>query len=717
MTDQSGGEIEESLFQSFLEEADEMLQEIEEHSQELDADLTNESHIHGIFRAVHSLKGNSSFFNFTNVQTFCHTLENYLDLVRSQEIEIDKEIVKFILEGADYLKNIFNRLNANRGVDVTLTENEAAYLSQIDASLGEGSEESQLENLRKNLLVFFSKYDDEQYEDSPVSEMFEIISKNTPFLLKDKRKRTVEDGTKWLYADLDVTREYLCLRALINDAMQGGSQDEAAFATFTKTLDSLIAKHVKAEMTGPLGELNTLKEDFEMFYQDAIGIDEMLAGSISTVLDEYAKGLTQQKPEPTKAPSATAPQDGKGDQRETGERRVSFVRVEESLLDVFIDYVGELITLSELFNYIQRRLEDNELNGVALNFKNTNQSFRELSNQLQKSLYVIRKTPVERALAKLPRLVRNIAREKKKNIRLECKGGDTEIDKSLLEKIETILVHLVRNSADHGIETPKERAEAGKREEGLICIDVSSDKANLIIEISDNGSGVDVGRIRQVAVEKGFVSQDAAAKMPDSEALNMILKPGFSTAQSITETSGRGVGMDVLSAGVHEMGGTLLLDNSPGEGLRVKIVTPLAYTTRIKLGLTLAVGSGMFLIPAENVRESFRAKREDVSTVEGKGEVVQRWGKIYPAVRLHALFKTKPRYENIWDGICVLTESRGSTVCLVVDEMMGQRQIVYKQLTVQTKEPSAFEGVSILDGTRMALILSVEGILKQFLGQ
>jgi two-component system chemotaxis sensor kinase CheA len=225
---------------------------------------------------------------------------------------------------------------------------------------------------------------------------------------------------------------------------------------------------------------------------------------------------------------------------------------------------------------------------------------------------------------------------------------------------------------------------------------------------------VDPVKVKQKAIERGIISDESA--MTNDEAVNLILKPGFSTAEAITETSGRGVGMDVLATSVEDMGGALAMSNKPGQGLSIKITTPLAYTTRIKLGLTLVMGSRIYLIPAENVRESFRARKEDVSTVEGKGEVVQRWGQIYPVVRLHKLFNTTPKYDKLWDAICILLESRGHTVCMMVDEIIGQRQIVYKQLTVQTTEPSAFEGVSILDGTRMALILSAEGIIKQFRG-
>lgn len=710
--DERNSELE--LFNGFLEESDEMLDEIEENCRLLEAEPSNRNYIHAIFRAVHSLKGNSSFFDFEYIQSFCHTFENFLDLVREKKIEMGRENTHIILEGADHLKSIFNRLHASGGEDVPLTGAEQDFLGRIEELAGPVTEEEKLEKLRKELLKYFEKHKADMDEPgSPVQEIYKLMNKHAAFIVEDKRKHRMNGGVMWKYGDIDVTREYTDMRGMMEEALSGVS-DQNAMSVFMNSVESLIGKHSKAGQADVVAELENLKNDFEIFYQEEIGVDEILAETVLQVLDEYAKKLTEVKPEEEK-PSETA-EEGAGAEREKAAgRRVSFVRVEESLLDVFIDHVGELITLSELFNYLQHRLESNELGGLALNFKNTNQTFRELSHQLQKSLYEIRKVPIEGALGKLPRLVRNIARETNKKIRLNTSGGGTEIDKSLLEKIETVLVHLVRNSADHGIEPPERRTDAGKDAEGTVNINVAADKLDLFITVSDDGAGVNVDRVRKVAVERGLLGEDAAARLGAQEALELILRPGFSTAEAVTETSGRGVGMDVLAASVHDMGGSLSLENKPGKGLKISIKMPLTYTTRIKLGLTLAVGASAFLIPAENVRESFKARREDVNMVEGRGEVVQRYGSIYPVVRLSDLFNIKPRYEKVWEAICVLVESRESTVCLVVDEMIGQRQIVYKQLTVKTREPNAFEGVSILDGTRMALILSVEGIVKQFL--
>ncbi|MBI4665327.1 MAG: chemotaxis protein CheA [Nitrospinae bacterium] len=708
----SAAEPEDRLLHDFLEEAEDMVSMVEQNSARLEAKPEDLEPIHEIFRGVHSLKGMSSFFNLTHLKSFSHEFESFLDLVREKQIEVNQEIVHFILDGADHLKNIFNRLRAY-GTDTELAANEQEYLESIDEKIGERSAERRYETLRVELLRYMNKVKDEGEfeEDSQAKEVFDIIGKIAPELVEDRRKSAITNGTRWIRAGQDISREYMALKSLIADAM-ADKPVENGYKIFMENVESLVSISSASGDGEAVAMLEEMKENFEMFFQDEIGMDSMLAGMISEGLGKYAADIQEEKPAAPSKPSAPGarPETAPGGEA----AKVKTVRVRESLLDEFLDQMGELITINELFNNIQRKLDGGEFDGLSVDMKSNNQAFRELSGQMQKSLYEVRKAPVERGLSKLPSIVRGIAKETGKQMRLIMTGGDTEVDKSLLDKIENILIHCVRNSADHGLEPPEARIAGGKPAEGTIRIDVHSDGSNLYIAIYDDGRGVDVAVVKRKAVEKGMLSIDAAAKLPETESLNLLLRPGFSTAEEVTETSGRGVGMDVLMASVAGMGGSLKMANTPGRGLRIDFSLPLAYATRIKLGLTLGVGASAFLIPAENVRESFKASKEDVSTVEGKGEVVSRWGMLYPVIRLAELFGVKARKTTVWDSICVLAESKGQAVCLVVDEMIGQRQIVYKQLTVKTREPNAFEGISILDGRNMALILSVEGIIKQF---
>lgn len=688
-----------------------MIIEVETHSVALESDPNDSSHIHSVFRAVHSLKGNSAFFDLTKTQSFCHSFENYLDLLREKKIETTEPTIQFIIEGADHLKNIFVRLRESGLVEM-MEEDEIDFLDRLDEKISLHAEEDVIERIRGVLIRFFNKAktDGSLEDDTPIKDLHDMIEDAAPDLISDRRKSDPGDGAKWMYGELDVTREYLDLLAYASEAAQDNNLHNA-YNRFMSCINSLIAKHLSAGVEDPLDKLEDLKDSFEIFYQEEIGVDDTLITSINDSLDVYAKSLTEVKPEvkPAAIKAGGETQGTKGARTQT-----KTMRINEGLLDEFIDHVGELINVNELFNYLQQRLEVGDLDKLAIDFKNANHAFHELSGRLQKSLYEIRKAPVERAISKLPKIVREVSKSSGKLAKLQTSGGDTEVDKSLMGLIETMLVHCIRNSIDHGIEKPEDRIAAGKNAEGKIMLDVHSDKNQLIIRISDDGHGVDAEKVLQKAVENNLVSARIGMNLSDSDILNYLLLPGFSTAEKVTETSGRGVGMDVVASSIREMNGDIKLINRPGKGLTIDINLPLAYTTRIKLGLTMRVGASMFLIPAESVRESFRASKEDVSNVENKGEVVQRWDRIYPLVRLCDLLNIVDATKNISDGICILAEFKGTEVALFADEILGQRQIVYKELTVQTKEPSAFEGISILDGRNMALILSVDGIIKQF---
>jgi two-component system chemotaxis sensor kinase CheA len=706
----------EELFQEFLEESEEMIAEMEQFSIALESNPGEMDPIHGIFRCAHSIKGNSAFFGLTQVQTFCHQFESFLDLVREKTIVVDRDLVHFILDGADYLKDITSRLRLE-GMGVALREAEQSYFEQLKARTSVHSDETKIEGLRTELIGYFARAKEEgqlEEQDNPVREIYDIINKFAPDLVREKKKKSSADpGVRWMYGDLDVTEEYSELKAILAEADETGNVDKA-FERFMNAVNSLLSKHLSAEIEDPVEGLQELKDDFEIFYQDEIGVDEMMADSIREALEHYALGgLAEVKVEKkTARPAGTAGEEG--GPADVAPLKAKTVRINESLLDELIDHVGELITINELFNIIQRKMDQKQFDGLAADLKGTNQSFGELSTQLQRVLYEIRKAPFERAYSKLPSIVRGIAKSSGKEIAIATSGGDTEVDKSLLDKIETMLVHCVRNSCDHGIEPPEDRLEKGKSAEGKISISAFARDNQVFLTVEDDGRGADPARLADKAVEKGLVSREALSKMMEREILELMLLPGFSTAEQVTETSGRGVGMDVLYSSVREMGGNMALSNKKTGGLKIDINLPLAFTTRIKLGLTLAVGDNIFLIAAENVRESFRVKPEEVATIEGRGEVVRRWGSIYPVIRLSGLFNIKPKRPEITDGICLLAESKGSVVCMVVDELIGQRQIVYKQLNLKTKEPSAFDGISILDGRNMALILSVDGLIQQF---
>ncbi|MDH4184131.1 MAG: Hpt domain-containing protein, partial [Nitrospinota bacterium] len=395
--DQSG---EAGLLKGFLDEADEMLAEMEIATRRMEEEPSNLDLVHEIFRVVHSLKGNSSFFNFINVKKFCHKFESFLSLIRERSLDIDEDIVHQIMDGADLLKLIFNRLADGKGDDVTLSPNEESYLAGIERLIGAGLDEDAMGPLRGELTAFFEKArrDYGMEEDSPVKEIFDLITRYAPALLGKGKGAKTAPTSRWLSGKLDITREYGELKNLMDEALAGNLREGGGFFA---ALEKLIVKHWEAAQGDRARELEGVRMEFETFYQDEIGMDEVLTHGLSSLLEAYEKKLTQIKPEEAAG----------GGGRQGLERKQSFVRVDESLLDVFLENMGELITLGELFNFLQRKLEERDYKGLTESFKHTNHSFRDLSQKMQESLYEIRKSPVEGALGKLPRIVRNICRE------------------------------------------------------------------------------------------------------------------------------------------------------------------------------------------------------------------------------------------------------------------------------------------------------------------
>ena len=293
-------------------------------------------------------------------------------------------------------------------------------------------------------------------------------------------------------------------------------------------------------------------------------------------------------------------------------------------------------------------------------------------------------------------------------------GEQTPVDKGLVPKLETMLVHMVRNSIDHGLETPEVRIAAGKAEEGTLTLSVRNNDSNMLITLSDDGKGIEADKIKQKLVASGIVGAEEIESLSESELINHIFTPGLSTSEKVTETSGRGVGMDVVNSYLHEMGGTAKVESRQSKGVSITLSIPLTHTTLVKKGLAVAVGSGVYLVPIEMVLESFRPGINDITHIEGKGEMVNRRGEIFSLIKLHDIFNVKTDVTNTEDGILVMVQYKKQKVCFLVDYVIGQRQIIYKQFSIKTvKQPSPFEGVSVYDGSKLAMILDVKGILDQ----
>lgn len=415
---------------------------------------------------------------------------------------------------------------------------------------------------------------------------------------------------------------------------------------------------------------------------------------------------------PAKDPSSAKPQGQSGNHQELSGKTL---RVAEEKVDHFMSFVGELIITGEVFAYIQKKLEQYpEVRQVAQEFKNANLSFGELSTNLQKSLMEVRRVPLKTVLQKLHRIIRDTSAALGKKIDFEIEGEDVQIDKSLLEGLESPLVHMVRNSVDHGVEIPEDRLAAGKSETGHVWIKASATEEQFTLAIVDDGKGLDVDTIKNKAVSRGLLSEETARTMPDKEAFRLIFNAGLSTAKVVTDVSGRGVGMDVVLSNITKMNGNINVDSALGKGSTFTILLPMTVTLTVIDGLVARIGDQFYIIPLSDVRESVKPTVEQVHVIKGSQEVLNVRGELHPIVRLNRILGiySDRVIENVTHATAVLVQGkRGKSAAFLVNELIGQQSVVVKELGKEFEHIRCLQGGSILGDGRVGLVLSVQGIL------
>lgn len=379
------------------------------------------------------------------------------------------------------------------------------------------------------------------------------------------------------------------------------------------------------------------------------------------------------------------------------------VKVDTQKLDNLIDLTGELVISQSMLrqNPSIQGLGDQQLHQ---NFSQLNQ----IVSSLQKITMSMRMVPIKATFQKMVRLVRDLARNSGKQVSLEMTGEETEIDRNVVDELYEPMVHMIRNSVDHGLELPAERKAVGKSEKGMVHLRAYHKGGNIIIEIEDDGRGLNKQRIVEKAIGTGMIESDAG--MSDSDIFELIFHPGFSTAQQITDVSGRGVGMDVVKKGIEKLRGRLDVQSTQGQGTTVIISLPL--TLAIIEGMVVRVGVERYILPTMAILESFKPKREDYYTVKGKGEMVMARGKLIPLIRIDALFGIEGDAKEPWDGLVVVVENKEEQRGLLLDELLGQEEIVIKSLGEALKHTKGLAGGAILGDGRVGLILDMAGLFE-----
>ncbi|MBW1721252.1 MAG: chemotaxis protein CheA [Deltaproteobacteria bacterium] len=443
-------------------------------------------------------------------------------------------------------------------------------------------------------------------------------------------------------------------------------------------------------------------------------LGEILVNKGAVAKEDVEEGLSKQKEEPDKKIGGILVEEKKTgskevisalrEQKRYNRRHIDLqVKVDTKKLDNLVDLTGELVISQAMLrqNEWVRNANDQKL------FHTLNQ-LNQITSSLQRTAMSLRMIPIKSTFQKMVRLVRDLAKNSGKEVGLEMSGEETEIDRNVVDELYEPMVHMIRNAVDHGIEMPDEREKAGKDRKGTIFLKAYHRGGNIIIEIKDNGRGLDKARILEKARSSNLITDED--QLTESEIYNLIFRPGFSTAQKVTDISGRGVGMDVVKRAIEKLRGRVEINSIPGEGSTFVISLPL--TLAIIEGMVVRVGKERYIIPALAILESFRPQKDQYSTVEGKGELILSRGRLIPLIRLDRVFGVQGDSVHPWDGLVVAVESDGEQRCLLLDELLGKEEVVIKSLGESLKHTKGIAGGAIMGDGRVGLILDISGLFE-----
>ncbi|SNR60821.1 CheA signal transduction histidine kinase [Humidesulfovibrio mexicanus] len=719
----------------FREEALDLLAELESTLLELEANPLNMDLVNQVFRALHTIKGSGAMFGFDEIADFTHAIEGVFDKVRNEELHISRELVSTAFAARDHILGLLNGVDElgngspERGqaihvelqglldplsqqpasaTDSTGTVDTAVPPSMIaDPDLSTSGQDSgccgQPDDVPVTYRIRIRPRDPKVGKELNLQPIFDDLHG-----LGECRLR-MDDSALPDLSQLDPQNLYLSWEALLTTtAAQSQILDLFFFADIDLDVDlQPVTDSAAAEafdsgpgmQTGSADAGESVQPQHPLLTAPSEG-----SGTGDSTATELGPSSPQAQPAP-KPQTCAAPASTQAafPPREAAPKSmprdgVNSLRVAADKLDTLVDLVGELVIVQAQITQIVSERGDSQLTALA-------EQLERLSADLRDSTLGIRMLPIGSAFSKFRRLVRDLSAELGKEIELVTRGEETELDKTVLERLGDPLVHLLRNSIDHGIDMPEERKTAGKRPQGLILLEAEHSGSEVLIRITDDGKGMDPDAIRRKAVEKGLIGPDA--ELPDKEALKLIFLPGFSTAAKVTSISGRGVGMDVVHKAIDSLRGAIEIASEPGRGTTITIRLPL--TLAIIEGLQVQVGDGFYVIPLSLVEECVELHQKDVDP-SGRKRIINLRGELVPYISLRRWFEIEgqpPDIEQI-----VITGVEGRRVGIVVDHVIGEHQTVIKSLGRVYRDVEGISGATIKGDGSLALILDVPRLVR-----
>jgi len=661
----------EQFHETFFEESFEGLDVMEAGLLELEQGEVDLENINTIFRSAHSIKGGSGTFGFTAVAEFTHDMETLLDQMRNGKRDVSVAVVDTLLGCVDVLRNMLNAIRDGSPID---TDNVAQMTSALKGILG-GSEAT------------------------PSGKPAEVVSKAKGWVVHFKPHLSIMktgNDTVRLLRELSSLSEQTQV-SIDNESLPELDEidPEACYQSWCITLTGGDISE------SDIREVFAWVDDECELKIDAMDMEEKYAGPDKRPDKQPDKRRDEDRRENT-------PERRAGERRSgTKSQESSSIRVNISKVDELINMVGELVITQSMLS----QFGDNEQfsESTIERLKDGLAQLEGHTRELQESVMRIRMMPISFAFQRFPRLVHDLSATFNKKIELIVTGETTELDKTVLEKIGDPLVHLVRNSLDHGIETPEDRAKAGKAETGVIELSAFHQGGN-IVQIKDDGAGLNKNKILSKAREKGLVSKDE--RMADEQIYDLIFRPGFSTADVVSDVSGRGVGMDVVRRNIRELGGAVEVKSTPGEGSVFTIRLPL--TLAILDGQLVGIGEETYILPVISIIESLQVKTECINEVAGNAEVYHLRDEYIPIVRLYHLFEIQPISTELETGLLVVVEAEGRKIAIYVDDLLGQQQVVIKSLETNFRKIEGLSGATILGDGTVALIIDIAGVIDLY---
>ncbi|PMX02471.1 chemotaxis protein CheA [Pseudomonas sp. FW215-R2] len=745
----------EEILQDFLVEAGEILEQLSEQLVELESRPDDADLLNAIFRGFHTVKGGAGFLQLNELVECCHIAENVFDILRKGERRVDAELMDVVLEALDAVNSMFSEVRDRSPITAATPELLAALARLAEPQSADEAPASPVAEMIEELVVEGDSGDitDNEFEqlldslnavkaeaEAPAAAAAPASDEAVSDEITDAEFESLLDQ---LHGKGQFAADAVAPTAAAPAAPAAGDSSDITDDEFEALLDQLHGKGnfavdalesaiasvpaSAAPAAAAAGSDLISDHEFESLLDDLHGKGKftdvatgavVTAGNASAVAAPAAKApaaaakpaakAPEPKAEPAKPAAAAAPAPARAPATPPPEKPASeaetTVRVDTARLDEIMNMVGELVL-------VRNRLVRLGLNSGDESMQKAVSNLDVVTADLQTAVMKTRMQPIKKVFGRFPRLVRDLARQLKKEINLELVGEETDLDKNLVEALADPLVHLVRNAVDHGIESPEEREASGKARGGKVILAAEQEGDHILLSISDDGKGMDPNVLRAIAVKRGVMDKDAADRLSDTECYNLIFAPGFSTKTEISDVSGRGVGMDVVKTKISQLNGSINIYSTKGAGSKIVIKVPL--TLAIMPTLMVMLGNQAFAFPLVNVNEIFHLDLSTTNVVDGQEVVIVR-DKALPLFYLKRWLVSSAAHEEQREGHVVILSVGTQRIGFVVDQLVGQEEVVIKPLGKMLQGTPGMSGATITGDGRIALILDVPSMLKRY---